>query len=417
MAYKDINDNNDSAKQDKRMPVLMLIVTDILLTCACLGAFLLYHYVLPRHLTSENIVVANAETGEDNTFTLPGGGDEVNTDNSSSGEEAENLPTPAAAVKVTPTPTATVKVTPTPAAAETVTPTPTVTDAPDKRYEDANKGRDNEGNITNYGNSDTMDVYADKSLSDSFIKKNKTVTEVNSYSSDNIQFTTDKVEVGSGSDKITYYVSDVFVTNVKYLKTAFAKGEYGKNVRESTMEQATDNDAVLAINGDYYGNSEAGVVIRNGVLYRSKVYDADICVLFTDGTMKTYSPDEFNLDEIVAKGAWQAWIFGPQLLDGKGNILSKFNSTYYLSLAHPRTAIGYVEPGHYVFLVIDGRQDMYSRGATLDEMAQMMVDAGCMSAYNLDGGQSTEMVYKGEFVNSPYKGGRDVSDIIYLGEE
>jgi exopolysaccharide biosynthesis protein len=179
---------------------------------------------------------------------------------------------------------------------------------------------------------------------------------------------------------------------------------------------AEENNALLAISGDYYGNGEDGVVIRNGVLYRSDVNEADVCVLFSNGTMKTYSPEDFDADEVIAEGAWQAWTFGPQLLDGSGNILSSFNTTSYINGTNPRCAMGYVSEGHYVFVVVDGRDEGYSKGVTLSELAQIMADTGCKTAYNLDGGKSAAMVYNGDYVNQPADGGRAISDIIYIGE-
>ena len=43
---------------------------------------------------------------------------------------------------------------------------------------------------------------------------------------------------------------------------------------------AVENNALFAINGDFYGNSERSIVIRNGIKYRDDVNDADVCVLF-----------------------------------------------------------------------------------------------------------------------------------------
>lgn len=359
-----------SHKNSKRMPIWLLVLTDILLAAASLGIFLLYFIVLPQKLSSENIILATAEDTGENTFALP--------DNSSDNDS---------------------------------------TDIDSSADSSRGNGREvRRGNYTNYKNTNTDYISADASESLSFSKKEKTITQVNHYRSDNIQMTTNKVEVDSGKDKITYYVSDIYVTNVKYIKTAFAEGEYGKNFSEPLPDLASNNNAIVAINGDFYGRSEESVVIRNGVLYRSDVDDVDICVLFTDGTMKTYSPEEFNADELIQQGVWQAWTFGPSLLDGQGNILSSFNTTDYIYTEHPRTCIGYVEPGHYVFVVVDGRSPGYSRGASLNELAQIMVDAGCVTAYNLDGGGSSAMVYGSEYVNYPSKGGRDVSDIIYVGE-
>lgn len=378
------NQEKNKPVSEKRMSVWMLIITDILLTVICLGAFTLYHYVLPRHMASKEIVVASVDNGEEATFVLP----ETTTSNTTD-------------------------------TSDTILTASNTLDQTKFNPKVALKSGDqtqNLGSYTNYGNSDTIEISGNTSERDYIKNSKKTMTKINSYSSNNIQFTTNKVEIGNGIDKITYYLSDIYVTNVKYLKTAFASGEYGKNLREANLKVATHNKALLAINGDFYGNSEVGVVIRNGVLYRSVVYDADICVLFLDGTMKTYSPEDFNAEKVITEGAWQAWIFGPQLLDKDGNILSTFNSTAYLSNKHPRTSIGYVEPGHYVFAVVDGRNIGYSRGVTLTELGQIMIDAGCVKAYNLDGGKSSSMVYEDEYVNQPADGGRTISDIIYIGE-
>ncbi len=64
------------------------------------------------------------------------------------------------------------------------------------------------------------------------------------------------------------YVADITVSSSDYLKTAFAQNAFGTNVTEKTYETATDNNAILAINGDYYGANSTGYVIRNGVVYR-----------------------------------------------------------------------------------------------------------------------------------------------------
>ena len=59
------------------------------------------------------------------------------------------------------------------------------------------------------------------------------------------------------------YIADVQVNDSSYLKTALAKNSYGKNIKERTSDIATSNNAILAINGDYYGFRNSGYVIRN----------------------------------------------------------------------------------------------------------------------------------------------------------
>ncbi len=61
-----------------------------------------------------------------------------------------------------------------------------------------------------------------------------------------------------------------------------------------------------------------------------------------------------------------------------------------------RTAVGITEKGQQVLLlcVASKRQDEYSSGLTLAELAALMKDLGCVEALNLDGGTSTTMSVK-----------------------
>ena len=89
-----------------------------------------------------------------------------------------------------------------------------------------------------------------------------------SYTRDDLEIKIEKVESGSGNDKVTYYVADVQVKDTSDLYSAFAKNKFGRNIVETTSSIANDNDAVFAINGDYYGFREDGILIRNGIVYR-----------------------------------------------------------------------------------------------------------------------------------------------------
>lgn len=209
-----------------------------------------------------------------------------------------------------------------------------------------------------------------------------------------------------------YHVEDIYIANAENLKTAFALDTYGKGYRESTPDMAAANNAICAINGDYYGNGDSGVVIRNGTLYRSDP-DADVCVMYYDGTMKCFSESEFDGDAEMAAGAYQAWCFGPTLVsDGVAATVFPHD---YISNENPRSAIGYFGAGHYCFVAVDGRSSE-SDGVTLKELAVLMRDLGCSVAYNLDGGKSSVMTFGDKVANVPSDGGRTISDIIYIAE-
>ncbi len=228
------------------------------------------------------------------------------------------------------------------------------------------------------------------------------------YKSENINISVSKVRTGD----VTYYVADFYLRDLQYLRTAFARQYYGHGISDEVLDMAIENNAILAITGDYYGIRDHGVVIRNGRLYRENVYE-DVLVIGNDGSMETFTGDEFDIEMIKVNGAWQAWSFGPMLLDN-GQPMTTFNSR--VNPGNPRAAIGCFEPGHYCFVLVDGRQPGYSSGMTLTELSGLFYDLGCKTAYNLDGGQSAVMVFLDAWVNRPYRDGRKVSDIIYIGE-
>ena len=132
-----------------------------------------------------------------------------------------------------------------------------------------------------------------------------------SYSDDNISVTL--TEYYENNTKI--YAADIMLSSAEYLKTAFANDTYGKNVTATTSSTAQANNAVLAVNGDYYGVQESGYVIRNGVVYRGSAKGADVLCVYANGTMEIVSDGDFTADELVSKGVWQAFTFGPSLVE------------------------------------------------------------------------------------------------------
>ncbi len=109
---------------------------------------------------------------------------------------------------------------------------------------------------------------------------------------------------------------------------------------------------------------------------------------------------------------------GPQLVAAGRKVFSAESARYSDSLykqRHPRTAIGWRPDGKLVLVVVDGRQKS-SVGMTMDELAGLMLELGCVGAMNLDGGGSTTMVIKNKIVNSPsdITGERPVSDALMI---
>lgn len=217
------------------------------------------------------------------------------------------------------------------------------------------------------------------------------------------------------------YVADITVSDASALKTALANNTYGRNITDTTSDIADENNAVLAINGDYYGARQSGYVIRNSKLYRNTSGDRDALVIQKNGKFKFVSESETSAEQLLQAGALQVFSFGPVLLNNSEISVGENEEVGMAMASNPRTAVGYLGNNHYVFVVSDGRTSE-SAGLSLYELASFMKEIGVVDAYNLDGGGSSTMVFKGEIINNPTTNGhsnqeRAVSDIIYIGGE
>lgn len=242
------------------------------------------------------------------------------------------------------------------------------------------------------------------------------VTE-NSYSSPNLSITIETISEGEGNDAVVYHVADIYIGSMDCFTTYTANNEMRYFGTQDVMAMEEAAQAVLAISGDFLTYQKSGFLMRNGEVYVSDTNAASICVLFEDGTMEAYNGREYDIDEIMDRGAVQVWSFGPNLLDENGKVCSSYNVSTAVSYTNPRSAIGYYEPGHYCFVVVDGRQKGYSNGMTIPELAAVFEDLGCACAYNLDGGGSAVMVFNHERYSQQSNGGdRNLGDILVIRE-
>ncbi len=218
------------------------------------------------------------------------------------------------------------------------------------------------------------------------------------------------------------YVADITLSDPSYLRTGLAQGAFGRNLTEKTSTIVEDCGAILAINGDFYGFRDTGYVMRNGYLYRTSLQDSwynEDLVIYEDGRMEIVDERDSEAEILAETGAQHIFSFGPGLVKDYELAVDEETEVDASMTSNPRTAIGIIEPLHYVFTVSDGRQ-AESEGLTLYELAEVMQELGCQTAYNLDGGGSSTMWFMGNVVNNPTSGTtageRGVSDIVYIGK-
>jgi exopolysaccharide biosynthesis protein len=250
------------------------------------------------------------------------------------------------------------------------------------------------------------------------------VTTDASYTSDSSGINISTVTSGSGDSTVTYYVADVVLDDATTLQSAFANNSFGENITETTSAIAEANNAVFAINGDYYGFRDTGIVIRNGVVFRDEGARQGLA-FYRDGTVKVYDETATTAEQLIADGVWNTLSFGPSLLDN-GEVAQGIEDVevdtnfgnHSIQGEQPRTAVGIIDENHLVFVVVDGRSPGYSAGVTVTGLADIMQGLGATTAYNIDGGGSSTMYFNGSLVNKPLGENKErgTSDILYIAE-
>lgn len=239
----------------------------------------------------------------------------------------------------------------------------------------------------------------------------------NTYKSPNVSIEMKTVTVGEGSRQNVYHVADIYIASIENFATYTANNELRYFSTQDALEMDAASNALVSMTGDFYSYQKTGLLVRNGTVYMDDNTYCDICVMYYDGTVETYSKNGYDKEEILAKNPYQIWNFGPSLLDGNGKALEEFDVSVSVMHANPRSAFGYYEPGHYCFVVVDGRQKDYSVGMFLPELAALFEDLGCKAAYNLDGGGSALMMFNNERYSQQSNGAdRELGDILLIRE-
>ena len=237
------------------------------------------------------------------------------------------------------------------------------------------------------------------------------------YLGDNALVLLERHSSRDGALSSAYILADIYVPDVHCLQTWYQDDPVDTLEGPADIQTAARAvHAAYAVNGDYYTLQGVNCV-RNGTVLNSCICNYDLCVLYEDGTLRTWHHDLLSSQAVVDKaltGAWQAWSFGPLLLSENGEAISDFTDRVpeYFTQLHPRTAIGYFGPGHYCIVTVSGYQNGIP-GVSLEELSRFFADLGCLQAYNLDGGGSTHVWFHGRETGFPSQAGA-LADLIYI---
>jgi len=214
------------------------------------------------------------------------------------------------------------------------------------------------------------------------------------------------------------YVARVRIADPSQLRTASAYG-FERPQTEMTRTIARRVQAVVAINGDYYSYSSRGYMVRQGKTYIDKPYgDRDVLLIDENGDFFIQKKaDKDTLEKYRQMPIVNSFNFGPGLVVD-GEVLTgygkEFNSGDKRS---QRSCIAQVRRGELEYLLIscEGPMESPNGGLTMDEFAAFVASLGVENAYNLDGGNSASMIFKGKKLNAVRnKHERPISDIVYF---
>ena len=155
-------------------------------------------------------------------------------------------------------------------------------------------------------------------------------------------------------------------------------------------------NVVSGVNASFYNmqtGQPTGVCFVDGVDFGTNAYPCFFAIL-KDGT--AVMDDRANKGNYTGETAiWQA-VGGSQWLVRDGEDVTADISGDYNTDRHSRTCVGITEDGKVVLMVLDGRQEPFSCGGTMHELAQIMIEADCKYAMNIDGGGSTTFAARPE---------------------
>ena len=231
-----------------------------------------------------------------------------------------------------------------------------------------------------------------------------------------------QIEQDTAVDTKIYWVS-VSVSDPSQLRTALA-GDPRAQKTLSPLAIAQRANAVLAVNGDFFTGHSSGIVYRQGQLLRDvPAYTRDELLIDENGdlTILAFPPKTQKTVISDAVAAFQkeheirqAFCFGPGLIiDG---VTQKFNYAEKVSCGYPTPAqrIIFCQTGplEYLFLVTEGKEQNQP-GLSIPQCVELLeARGGILQAYNLDGGNSTQIILCGEKINGRDFKTREIADMI-----
>ncbi len=213
-----------------------------------------------------------------------------------------------------------------------------------------------------------------------------------------------------------WWMADVKIVSPTQLRTVSAGG-FNTSMTMTGSYLAKSVNAVLAVDGDYYFYTGKGYILRQGTLYKN-ILDGttDILLIDEDGDFHIVrqARQGEGTDTVNGKKVINAMYFGPALVIDGQPVHNVTGAGMAEDKGRQRMCIAQVGPLHYKCICCAGPA-RGSAGMSLQVFTYFVADMGVQTAYNLDGGDSTMLIFNGEKLNDVNNSSsRKISDILYF---
>ena len=222
---------------------------------------------------------------------------------------------------------------------------------------------------------------------------------------------------------------EVKMADASQFRRKFADDAFGASNTYYATDLAKSVNAVAAMNADYYLFRDFGIVVYNRELYRfstdtysgnyKKYNCVDTCFVTGSGELLYFRRGQETTEEemrqyIADNDIVFSIAFGPLLVENGEYVYTDWYPVGEIDKGYSRAGIGEVDELHYFYMSLNHSNEKQARW-DINTYAQHFAEKGVKSAYALDGGQTSEIVFQGEPYNYiDFGAERLVSDIIYF---
>lgn len=222
---------------------------------------------------------------------------------------------------------------------------------------------------------------------------------------------------------------EVKVADASQLRRKFADDAFGASNTYYATDLSRSVNSVVAMNADYYLFRDFGIVVFNRELYRfnESVYSGeykkyncvDTCFVTENGDLLYFKRGQVTTEEEMRQFIEDNKIvfsiaFGPVLVNDSEAEYIDWYPVGEIDKGYSRAGIGQVDSLHYFYMSLNHSNEKQARW-NINTFAQHFAEKGVRTAYALDGGQTSEIVFQGEPYNYiDFGAERLVSDIIYF---